>query len=116
MCRLTTLNKFGAEAGKVPDFIKCDVEGAELFVFKGGQEVIERHKPIIFTEMLRKWSAPFGYHPNEIIELLTDCGYSCFTMDSQKLSKIVEMTDETLETNFFFLHDEKHAILIKTYT
>ena len=52
------------------DFIKCDVEGAELFVYKGGMEIIENSKPLIFSEMLRKWSAKFGYHPNDIIDLL----------------------------------------------
>lgn len=48
------------------DFIKCDVEGSELFVYQGGIESIDRFKPIVFSEMLRKWSNKFGYHPNDI--------------------------------------------------
>ena len=53
------------------DFIKCDVEGSELFVYQGGIESIDRFKPIVFSEMLRKWSNKFGYHPNDIINLFT---------------------------------------------
>ncbi|WP_342228107.1 FkbM family methyltransferase [Rickettsiella endosymbiont of Rhagonycha lignosa] len=52
------------------DFIKCDVEGAELTIYTGGINVIREHKAIIFTEMLRKWSVKFNYHPNDIIALL----------------------------------------------
>lgn len=34
-----------------PDFIKCDVEGAELMVFKGGRDTLNRHDaPIILFE------------------------------------------------------------------
>lgn len=99
--------------GKV-DFIKCDVEGSELFVYEGGMELIAKSKPIIFSEMLRKWSAKFGYHPNDIIRLFTSIGYECFViMDAHKLKKIDLVDEDTVETNFFFLHSEKHAKIIQ---
>jgi len=91
------------------DFIKCDVEGAEIFVFEGGKKSIELYKPIIFTEMLRKWSAKFGYHPNKIIDFFEEKGYGCFVSNVTGLTEITEITEETIETNFFFLHEEKHA-------
>ncbi|KKK96345.1 hypothetical protein LCGC14_2663680, partial [marine sediment metagenome] len=59
------------------DFIKCDCEGGELFVFEGAKETLARFKPIVFTEMLRKWSAKFDYHPNRIIELFESLDYGC---------------------------------------
>ena len=67
------------------DFLKCDVEGGELLVFKGGLQTLQHHKPVIFCEMLRKWSAPFGYHPNDIITLLGELGYLCFTVKGKFL-------------------------------
>jgi len=91
------------------DFIKCDVEGAELFVFKGALETMKKDKPIIFTEMLRKWASKFNYHPNQIINLLKDLGYGCFVPHNGRMKEIVEMDENTVETNFFFLHGEKHA-------
>jgi hypothetical protein len=95
------------------DFIKCDVEGAELFVFRGGKKLLERDKPIIFSEMLRKWSAKFAYHPNQIIQLLADFGYRCFTAKGEKLIEFFSMNEETVETNFFFLHSTKHIEMIE---
>lgn len=45
-----------------PDFIKCDVEGAELLVFQGGETTLERtDAPIILFEMNKAASAGFGY-------------------------------------------------------
>ncbi|WP_133013305.1 FkbM family methyltransferase [Marinomonas flavescens] len=91
------------------DFIKCDVEGAELLTFKGAVETISKQKPIVFTEMLRKWAAKFNYHPNEIINLFSEMGYRCFFVSNGLLNELKEMTDDTIETNFFFLHTEKHS-------
>jgi FkbM family methyltransferase len=90
------------------DLIKCDVEGAELFVFQGGIETLKKFRPIVFTEMLRKWSALFNYHPNEIIELFVSIGYECFIINNGRLNKILEITEETEETNFIFLFPSKH--------
>lgn len=95
------------------DFIKCDVEGSELFVYQGGKETINRYKPIVFTEMLRKWSARFGYHPNDIIKFFAEIGYGCFVIGGDsRLKEINEVTEETIETNYFFLHLEKHDDII----
>jgi len=116
-CKVTTLDTF-ANKNKIAkiDFIKCDVEGSELFALKGGNTSIEKWKPIIFAEMLRKWSAKFGYHPNEIIEFLKNKGYLCFITKNQKLEEIKEIDENTIEKNFFFLHREKHSEQISTYS
>ncbi|MFH2021098.1 MAG: FkbM family methyltransferase [archaeon] len=91
------------------DFIKCDVEGAELSVLKGALNTLKRDKPILFLEMLRKWSQKFRYHPNDIIKLLIHRGYECYAI-SEKLNKIAEVTDETKETNFLFIDPKKHKV------
>ena len=94
------------------DFIKCDVEGSELFVYQGGIEAIKKFKPIVFSEMLRKWAKKFSYHPNDIITLFKDCGYACFVIDNGYLKEFETVTEETIETNYCFLHKEKHANII----
>jgi FkbM family methyltransferase len=110
-CKLSTLDAFARR--KRVDFIKCDVEGAELMVFRGGLKTLARDTPVIFTEMLRKWSAAFGYHPNEIIDLLGGLGYAPFVARGGKLRPFGRMDDKTAETNFFFLHPNKHASRLK---
>ena len=112
-CRVRRLDDFAQESGKYPDLVKCDVEGAELLVFKGGARTIAEHKPVIFTEMLRKWSAKFSYHPNEIIDLLENMGYRPYVIRAGKLATFGRMDEETVDTNFFFLHAEKHADRLK---
>src|SRR5208283_4845586 len=86
-----------------PNIIKCDVEGAELLVLKGGVKTIEKYRPIIQCEMLRKWAKRFNYHPNDIIAFLGQFGYQCFVLRDGNLETFETMTDETTETNFYFL-------------
>lgn len=115
-CHVERLDDFVSINKLRVDFIKCDVEGAELFAFQGAKETLQRDKPIVFTEMLRKWAAKFDYHPNEILALFSSLGYRCFYADGGTLKEMTEMTDETVETNFFFLHTEKHQQLIDELT
>jgi hypothetical protein len=100
-----------AERGLHLDVLKADVEGAELFVLRGGLETIRRDRPAILAEMLRIHSAPFGYHPNEILDLLHPLGYQCFASTEQGWLPFSVMDEETVETNFLFLHEERHALV-----
>lgn len=114
-CQVQPLDEFIATNSTGIDFIKCDVEGAELYVFEGAKQTLEKHKPVVFTEMLRKWSAKFGYHPNDIIQLFAALNYRCFYGKGENFFPISEITNETVSTNFFFLHVQKHKELIKQY-
>jgi FkbM family methyltransferase len=111
-CHVEKLDDFVIANKLHVDFIKCDVEGTELFAFQGAVETLKLDKPIVFTEMLRKWAKKFDYHPNEIIELFTAIGYRCFVAHEDRLKEFFVMDEETVETNFFFLHSEKHQPLI----
>ena len=113
-CHVERLDDFVGKNNLHVDFIKCDVEGAELFAFKGGINTLQRDNPIVFTEMLRKWAAKFGYHPNEIITLFSDIGYKCFVAQEERLVEFLTMDENTIETNFFFLHAEAHRKQIDT--
>lgn len=107
-CRVRPLDDMIGEIAPRVDFIKCDCEGAELFVFQGAKKVLKQCRPIVFTEMLRKWAAKFGYHPNQIIDLFAELNYSCYMVRQGGLEGLTRVTDDTADTNFFFLHNEKH--------
>ncbi|MEI8109609.1 MAG: FkbM family methyltransferase [Chitinophagia bacterium] len=98
------------------DIIKCDVEGAEFYVFQGGGDALKKYKPIVFSEMLRKWAAKFGYTPNDIIRWMENLEYECFICSEKKLLKIESVSEDTVHTNFFFLNKERHINLINQYT
>jgi len=114
-CDLKKLDDFMKNFPNKPDFIKCDVEGAELFVFEGGYSTLKEFKPIVFSEILRKWSRKFDYNPNDIFDLFYDLGYKSFFPKAGKLHPFGYMDDETIETNFFFLHEIGHKKIIKKF-
>ena len=58
-------------ASAEPDFIKCDVEGAEVEVFRGAQKLLSNKKPAILCEM-------HGEENHRILtEEFTRLGYRC---------------------------------------
>ena len=74
--------------------------------------------PVVFTEMLRKWSKNFGYHPNQIINFFNKINYSCYAVKKRdtiegKLVKIKKIKDYTITTNLFFLNNIKHRNLLR---
>ncbi|MHC4790384.1 MAG: FkbM family methyltransferase [Planctomycetota bacterium] len=73
---VTTLDEFAAEeAIKKVDLIKIDTEGCELFVLKGAERIINEHHPGILLECQDINTDQFGYHPQEVIKLLSSWGY-----------------------------------------
>lgn len=101
-CRAETIDEFTVREEIGVDFLKCDVEGAELKVFQGGLATITRDKPIVFSEILRKWSRKLGYDPNEIFSFFYDLQYRAFTAidkDSSRLNSKVQELGSTRESN-----------------
>jgi FkbM family methyltransferase len=115
-CNVKKMDEVSQQLTSKVDFIKCDVEGAELLAFKGGIETIKRDLPIIFTEMLRKWTSKFNYHPNDIIDFLNNLGYACFVIENNKLQAFEKVDEYTTQTNYIFLHAKSHANQIEAFT
>ncbi|MDF2077149.1 FkbM family methyltransferase [Pseudomonas mendocina] len=108
-CRTTTLDAFCASRNIVPALLKIDVEGAELMVVQGGEKILEA-TPIILMELLRKWSRAFGYHPNDVFALLERYGYRAWVFDEGGgLEVCPQVTEKTVQTNYIFMHPQKHA-------
>ena len=107
-CQILTLDEFVRnEALTRLDFIKCDVEGAEKLVFDGGQQTLTKFRPIVFCELLRKWSAKFDYHPNEVIMMFHDLNYRVFIPTDAGIQPISEIDETTVATNFLFMPKER---------
>lgn len=106
--KVVTLDHWVSEMKIKPDFIKCDVEGAEYLVMKGAQSVLSLMQPVVFLEMLRKWAQPYGYHPNDIIALFDSHDYLCCGVGETGNRIVASVDDDTTETNYVFLHRKKH--------
>ncbi|RTL90855.1 MAG: FkbM family methyltransferase [Hyphomicrobiales bacterium] len=108
-CHFTTLDQFVEDHAITRlDFLKCDVEGAELRVLKGGEKSLARFRPAVVIELLRKWSAAFGYHPNDVLDLFGALGYRCYGVSETTLTPIERVDDDTRETNYVFLDPTRH--------
>ncbi len=108
-CHFTALDQFVEDQGITRlDFLKCDVEGAELRVLKGGEKSLSRFRPAVVIELLRKWSAAFGYHPNDVLDLFGALGYRCYGISETTLTPIERVDADTRETNYVFLDPARH--------
>ncbi|MGB5689328.1 MAG: FkbM family methyltransferase [Woeseiaceae bacterium] len=68
---VTTIDLFlAATAHKPVGFIKADVQGHEYHVFKGGEQTIVEHRPVLLFELF-DYEADSG----EIFNLLSNLGY-----------------------------------------
>lgn len=61
------------------DFIKIDVEGAELQVLMGGQQVIEAFRPTLLVEIEARHMARYRHSPEDVADWLAQRGYRMYT-------------------------------------
>ena len=75
-CRLATADALVASGRlRAPDFVKVDVEGAELLVLRGARSTIEAARPPLVCELNARAQAAFGYGPADLVRELADRGY-----------------------------------------
>ncbi len=101
-CKMQILDKL-IEKGELPlpQFIKCDVEGSELSVFKGATNTLNRmDAPILLFELNRKAASAFGTTTTayfDFLESLEQPKYSFFEVTKDGLiqlkSKEIEYTN-----------------------
>lgn len=58
------------------NFIKIDIEGAELLCFKGATEMLKNTPPIIIMECNEKWCKRFDYTVFDLLQFLHTFGYT----------------------------------------
>jgi FkbM family methyltransferase len=71
LCARESLNRL--------DFIKVDVEGAELAVLEGGQRAIETFRPTMLIEIEARHTARYQYRPDDLAGWLAERGYTMHT-------------------------------------
>jgi FkbM family methyltransferase len=64
------------------DFIKIDVEGAEMLVLKGAEKTIKRCQPIVVFEHGLGASDVYGTSPKQVFDFFEKCGMKISLMKS----------------------------------
>ncbi|MDQ7083784.1 MAG: FkbM family methyltransferase [Sulfurovum sp.] len=106
-----TLDKYVEEKGiEQINFIKCDVEGAELLVLQGAKKTIEKFYPIILIEIYDDWTQRFGHSTNDVIDYLLSFGYK-IKMINHKSKKIEEFDINKLDSVYDFIFYKDNNVL-----
>jgi len=80
------------------DFIKMDVEGAELNVLNGAKKLLTRkQRPVLLVELYDMRTAPWGYAAKEVVQLLAECGYLWYEIRLDGSLAFVKATHERFD-------------------
>ena len=100
---ITTLDNF-VKRNKIKriDFIKCDVEGFELEVFKGAKKTIQKFKPIILVEIEERHTQKYEINPQQVYNFFRKLGYNCYSVKKDNPEKTDIIIKET--PLYLFVH------------
>lgn len=88
---------------KAINFIKVDIEGAELLFLQGAKNVFKQTvPPLIIMEMALQTSKHFGYKPNDLLKFINEqTPYEFYTINEYNvnLKKIEKFEDEDIGAN-----------------
>lgn len=93
-----TLDSFSSGV-RLIDFIKIDVEGAELLVLGGAADLLTTQAPIVLMEVSR------GH--DKVVETMLDLGYVMVGDDGSVQTAAVG------NSNHFYLHKTRHEMLLR---
>jgi FkbM family methyltransferase len=111
--RVSTLDGWLQTAGlNGVDFVKLDVEGAELEVLQGAARFLDhRPRPVILAEVQDVRSAPWGYRAKEILKRLNDAGYVWFRLLPGGSLQELDLSPDSFDGNFVACPRESTAAL-----
>jgi FkbM family methyltransferase len=110
---VVTLDAFCAERGvDRVDFIRMDIEGAELKALMGALTILDRDRPHVLLEihpdMLK---ARFGASGEAVLDLFRDRGYRMFALNGDRLEERTTLVEGLPWKDYFFIHPARAARL-----
>jgi FkbM family methyltransferase len=109
---VVTLDSIASKLGLTKvDFVKLDVEGAELDVLKGAGGLLRTiPRPVLLVEVYDIRTQPWGYKAREIVEFLDQKGYRWFELLSDGSVRPVEPTLQVYDANLVAIPEEQAGL------
>jgi FkbM family methyltransferase len=90
------------------DFIRMDIEGAELKALKGAEGIIDRDRPHVLIEIHPPMlQARFGGTAEAVLEVFQSRGYRMFALNGDRLEERTEIEAGVPWKDYFFVHPER---------
>jgi len=80
------------------DFIKCDVEGAEMLVLMGAEKTIAQYRPAMMIEVVEAFLARMGHSIAQMNAWLNARNYAIYVLKDGALAKVDGLVD--MNNNF----------------
>ncbi len=108
-----TLDAFCAEHGvDRVDFIRMDIEGAELRALMGAVKILDRDLPHVLLEIHPDMlQARFGASGDAVLDLFRDRGYRMFALNGDRLEERTTLVEGLPWKDYFFIHPNRAARL-----
>lgn len=84
------------------DFLKIDIEGAELYALKGMRIALEKFKPQILIEMNDRTFRSAGYSLKDMIDFLSELNYEPYKIHRGRLISVEGVDELTDWGNYIF--------------
>ncbi len=66
-------------------FVKCDIEGADLFALRGARKIIERNRPVIVCEINPWFLEGFGLRVEDFVAFFDELGFKMYRYERGRL-------------------------------
>lgn len=106
-CDVVALDEFLPNVERL-SFLKCDIEGADLYAMRGARRLLERHKPVVVIEITPWFLEGFGLTVADVYGFFEELGYACYRYDDG--GRLVPTPcSEIVEDNWVFVHPERSS-------
>jgi FkbM family methyltransferase len=108
-CDVVSIDSFLPDLRRL-DFVKIDIEGAELLALKGMKRTLERLKPVVLIEVCPFFLRGFGISEEDLRSQVASTGFQFFRVSESR--RRLDLYDGAFEDgNHFLIHRSRQASL-----